>query len=179
MLKTLILTAALAGLAPTAEAGGLDLRFLFDNHGNFRVGICNRSHTSRNRSVRPSTHRHHDHARRVWVSARSERVSYRVRIPERHERIVVPARYEYRRDECGHRVRVMVRRSYSKTRCIPARYETRYRTVRHAGHYETRRETHRDTRSVSRRGSRRETRSDSRDRNSRSRDSGSRSRRDR
>ena len=142
MLKSLVLTAALAGMAPTANAGGLDLRFLFDNHGHFRVAVGHSSH--RNRSSRIHKHRDHRHhsrtpvrARRVWVPACSERVSYRVWIPERHERIVVPARYEYRRDECGHRVRVMVRRSYSTTRCIPGRYETRYRTVRHAGHYKT------------------------------------------
>jgi hypothetical protein len=143
MLKTLVLTAALAGLAPTANAGGIDLRFLFDSHGKIRVGVGLPHHRVRNahsqhRTVRPSRHQHHDHARRVWVSARSERVSHRVWIPERHASYVVPARYEYRRDECGHRVRVMVRRSYTKTRCIPGRYETRYRTVRHAGHYETR-----------------------------------------
>jgi len=151
MLKTLFLTAALAGLAPTADAGGLDLRFLFDNHGNFRVGIGHRSHRSyravhQPRRVRQTRIRHHHHVRRVWIPACSERVSYRVWIPERYEHIVVPARYEYRRDECGYRVRVMVRRSYTKRRCIPGRYETRYRTVRHAGHYKAHRETRRESR---------------------------------
>ena len=172
MLKALVLTAALAGLAPTANAGGIDLRFLFDNHGKIRVGVGlphrhARDAHSQHRTVRPSKHRHHDHARRVWVPARSERVSHRVWIRERHESVVVPARYEYRRDECGHRVRVMVRRSYTTTRCIPGRYETRYRTVRHAGHYETRGGSRSDSRSVSR--SRDSSSRDSRSRRSRSR----------
>ena len=127
LMKSLFLTAALAGLAPTADAGGLNVRVWIDSERGVRVGLGHDRHRQRDRHVR---HRRIDHRDRHVHRVRTRRVAYRVWIPERHERVVVPARYEYRRDPCGRRVRVLVRRSYVTTRCIPGRYEIRYRTVR-------------------------------------------------
>ena len=150
MMKALILTAALAGLAPTADAGDVKFRIGIDSRGSIRVGVGLREGSSRRRS----SHRHDNHrveATRVWVRGHTDRIAYKVWVPERHERVLVPAKYEYRRDECGRRVRVLVRRRHYVTRCIPGRNVTRYRTVYHPGRYSVTRAV---TRTVSRRASR-------------------------
>ena len=164
LLSGALLTSS-AALAPSAEAG--DLRFIFglgDRHGNsVRVKIGSRDHNHRSRShsshrrsrrhartERVIRHRHHDHHRRhhvptyrtiterVWVAGHFDRVAYTVRLPETHQRVKVAARYEWRRDSCGRRYRVCVRRSYYKTVCTPGRVETRHRQVFRKGRYENR-----------------------------------------
>ncbi|MHC4956359.1 MAG: hypothetical protein ACYTGZ_21160 [Planctomycetota bacterium] len=168
MIRAILLSSALATLAPAAEAG--DWRVIFglgDRHGStVRVKIGSKrshDHDRRGRSDRNVRHRRHDdrhvdrhrshrshrghrhHApryrtvtERVWVRGHFDRVAYKVRIPETHKRVRVPARYEWRTDRCGRRTRVLVRRAHWKTVCVPARYETRYKSVYHRGHYETR-----------------------------------------
>lgn len=74
---------------------------------------------------------------RVWVAGHYDRVAYQVRVRGGSRRVKVPARYEWRVDNCGHRYRVLVRRSYYKTVCEPDRFETRYKQVFHPGRYET------------------------------------------
>ena len=167
MIRALLLSSALlttsVALAPSAEAG--DLSFIFglgDRHGNsVRVKIGSRDrhvrhhdrHARTERVIRHRSHRNHrSHSgsqyrhtpryrtisERVWVPGHFDRVAYQARLPETHSRVKVAARYEWRRDSCGRRYRVCVRRSYYKTVCNPARYETRYRQVFHKGRYESR-----------------------------------------
>lgn len=119
MIKTLILTAALAGMAPAAEAGGLDVRLFFggQRHSGIGVGIQTHRRARTRRAYRPS---HARPAHRVWRPAYSERVSHRVWIPARHRR--GSGHYQTRYRTVRH----------------AGRYETR-RRARHSGRRRSRR----------------------------------------
>jgi len=162
MIRAILLSGALAALAPTAQAGDFSLIFgLGDRHGNsvrVRVGDRSdrRSHRSHDRRV--DRHRRHDHdvrvshrrghrhhqpryrtvTERVWVAGHYDRVAYQVRVAGVLRRVRVPARYEWRTDRCGHRYRVLVHRSHYKNVREPDSYQTRYKRVFHPGRYETR-----------------------------------------
>ncbi|MHC4937536.1 MAG: hypothetical protein ACYTHK_01035 [Planctomycetota bacterium] len=137
MLRTFFLTAALAGLAPTADAGDIKVRFGYDSRGGIRVGVGLSSDCDHR-------HRHQvRHVDRVWVPGHYDRVAYQVWVPARRERVRVPARYVTRRLPCGQAERVLVRRAHYETRIIPGHHVTRYKRVYHPGRWEVRRHVHR------------------------------------
>jgi len=134
MFRTLLLSAALAGLAPAANAGDVKVRIGYDSRSGIHVGIGLGD-------VRG--HRHHvSHVDQVWVPGCIERIAYQVWVPARTERVLVPDRYEMRRNACGVYERFLVERRHYETRVIPGYYETKYRTIQHPGHFEVRSHAH-------------------------------------
>jgi len=136
MFRTLLLSAALAGMAPAADAGDIKIRFGYDSERGFRVGVGLREGYAHR-------HRHRvRHTTRVWVPGCVERVAYKVWVPARRERVLVPSRYERRRLPCGRYERVLVQRRHYETRIIPGHYVTKYRTVQRPGRWEVRTHVH-------------------------------------
>jgi len=134
MFRTLLLSAALAGIAPVANAGDVRISLGYSSHSGIRVGVGLREGHAHRHVV------HHD--TRVWVPGRTERIAYQVWVPARTERVLVPSRYETRRLPCGEIERILVERRHYETRVIPGHYETRYRIVEHPGCWEVRSHVH-------------------------------------
>ena len=132
-MKPLLIASLLAVAAPTASAGDVDFHFGFRN-GNVRIGV----------GVRKDEHRrgrHHGRrpvevCERTWVRGHYDTVEKRVWIPGCRERVWQPAEYRIRRDRCGHRVRVLVRRAGYRVIETPGRWETHCERIWHPGHWE-------------------------------------------
>ena len=120
-MKTLMIAALVAVAAPSASAGDVDFHFGFRTRGGVRIGFGYHD-TKEVRRVPHVVRGHYDTVEeRVWIPAHYETVHH-------------PAEYRYRYDECGVRVRVLVRRAgYHRVR-VPGHYETRIRKVWHPGH---------------------------------------------
>ncbi len=74
---------------------------------------------------------------KVWVPAHFENVASQIFVPERFERIWVPAVYETRYRSCGSAYQLLIRAGHWKRICHPAHYETRYKETWIVGRYET------------------------------------------
>jgi len=136
MLKTILLTAAIAGMAPAADAGDIKVRFGLDSRGHIRVGVGLRS-------GRDHRNRHEvRHVDREWIPGHTDRVAYRVWVPARTERVLHRAEYRTRRLPCGRTERVLVSRRHYDTRIIPGHHVTRYRSVYHPGRWKIRSHVH-------------------------------------
>ncbi|MHC4408124.1 MAG: hypothetical protein ACYS0E_00925 [Planctomycetota bacterium] len=140
MLKTILLTAAIAGMAPAADAGDIKVRFGLDSRGHIRVGVGLRS-------GRDHRNRHEvRHVDREWIPGHTDRVAYRVWVPARTERVLHHAEYRTRRLPCGRTERVLVSRRHYDTRIIPGHYVTRYRRVYHPGRWKVSSHVHHNRR---------------------------------
>ncbi len=134
MLKPVLLTALFAVAAPAADAGDWNFGITFgkDRKPRFRISYeGNRHHPHPRRTVRV--------CRPVWVPGRFEQVKREVVIPARYERRWIPARFEYRYNDCGERIRIRVRRGHYRNVLVQRRrVEYRYDRIWVAGHREYR-----------------------------------------
>jgi hypothetical protein len=112
-MKPILLLSLVGALAAPAAAGDVSFGFGFGHgKGGNRVTLAF--------GYQSNGHRHHD---RVWVPGHYDTVVKKVWVTGSFQRVWQPARFGWRRDHCGHRVRVLLR---------PAGYVM----VQTAGHWE-------------------------------------------
>jgi len=130
-MKPLLIASLLALATPQANAGDIDLGFGFGFHNrHVNVALGFRTH-----------HRHHRYRRayrctRYWVPGHYEVVERRVYVPGYQRRIYEPARYGFRIDACGFRVRYRIRAGGYRIIRTPGHYEIRRERVYYPGYYE-------------------------------------------
>jgi len=70
------------------------------------------------------------------VPGHYETVQSKVWVPAYTRKVRRPARYGYRRDRCGHRIRYIVRPAHWKTVRVAGHWDYRSQTVWRPGRYE-------------------------------------------
>ena len=134
MLKPALLTALFAVAAPAADAGDWNFGITFgkDRKPRFHVSYDgNRDHHQPRRPEKV--------CRPIWVPGHFERVKREVVIPARYEKRWIPARFEYRYNRRGERIRIRVRRGHYENVLVQRRrVEHRHDRIWVAGHREYR-----------------------------------------
>jgi hypothetical protein len=157
-MKALVIASLLALAAPQAAAGDTGFRFGIDvQHKGVRVKVGVGKHAPKAPSYgkhvrkpsygkhvrKPSYGKHarrpwygHRHRyRRVWVPGHYEIVHRKVWVPGYTHKVWRPAKYGYRRDRCGFRVRYLVRPAYWQTVYVPGHWDHQTQKVWRPGHY--------------------------------------------
>ena len=109
-MKWLAVPLILAATATQVDAGGFSFRWGF--------GIPHRA-------------RHHtrSHCHRTWVRGHYDVVRRRTWVPSHYDYVHVKPLYGYRRDECGHRERYIVRRGYKRRTHVRGHWDVTHRRV--------------------------------------------------
>lgn len=131
-MKPLMLLTLMGALAAPAAAGDLSIDFGFRHarHGNgisIAVGYRNGHRVERNR------HRHNDHCQ--YVPGHYEVVQKQVWVPGGLRKEYRPARWGWRYDACGRRVRVLVRPAGYVMVQVPGHWDYVQERIWVAGYY--------------------------------------------